>query len=66
MNDYIKELVDRDQEKKPIKIIGAEEISCRCPNDDYAVGWGVPDEELDLMYSFCPECGQRIDWSVEE
>lgn len=55
MNDYIKELVDRDQEKKPIKIIGVEEISCRCPNDNYEVGWGVPEEELDLMYSFCPE-----------
>ena len=63
MNDYIKELADRDQEKKPIKIIKTEEISCRCPNDDYEVGWGVPGEELDLMYSFCPECGQRIDWS---
>jgi hypothetical protein len=28
--------------------------------------WGVPEGELDLMYSFCPECGQRLDWSVEE
>lgn len=50
MNDYIKELVDRDQEKKPIKIIKTEEISCRCPNDDYEVGWGVPGEELDLFH----------------
>ncbi len=24
------------------------------------------EEELDLMYSFCPEYGQRLDWRVEE
>lgn len=62
MNDYHTELENRDKKKKPIRITGTEEISCRCPNDNYEVGWGVPDEELDLMYSFCPECGQRMDW----
>lgn len=48
---------------KPVKIIRTEEISCRCPNDNYEVDWGVPEEELDLMYSFCPECGQKVNWS---
>ena len=59
MNDYVKELINRDQAIKPIKIIA----TYRCPNDNYEVGWGVPDEELDLMYSFCPKCGQRMDWT---
>lgn len=34
----------------------------RTDGKNYEVGWGVPEEELDLMYSFCPECGQRMDW----
>ena len=66
MNDYYTELANRDKAAKPVKIIRTEEISCRCPNDNYEVGWGVPEEELDLMYSFCPECGQRLDWRVKE
>ena len=49
MNDYYTELANRDKATKPIKIIGVEEISCRCPNDNYEVGWGVPEEELDLQ-----------------
>ena len=65
MNDYYTELENRDQATKPVRIISTEEISYRCPNDSYEVGWGVPEEEPDLMYSFCPECGQRIDWRVE-
>ena len=66
MNDYLTGLTIRDKGVKPTRISKTEEISCRCPNDNYEVGWGVPDEELDLMCSFCPECGQRIDWSVGE
>jgi len=38
MNDYYKELEDRDKATKPVKITDTEEISCRCPNDNYEVG----------------------------
>ena len=59
MNDYYKELEDRDKATKPVKITDTEEISCRCPNDNYEVGWGVSDEELDLMYNFAQNVGRE-------
>ena len=60
--DRIRTMTTEEIAKKIIKLNITDEY---CKGDCEDV-WGVPEEELDLMYSFCPECGQRLDWRVEE
>lgn len=55
----LKEIVDR---ATPTKAKASDSRPrFRCPN----CGEGVVDWESDTMYDYCPECGQRLDWSEE-
>ncbi|WP_050636165.1 hypothetical protein [Candidatus Stoquefichus sp. SB1] len=55
--DILQELVDKATPKKPTKIYK------RCPNCDHKVSWNY---YADRKLNYCPECGQRLDWSDED
>ena len=52
-------------EKQIPKKVKNYEIACDvygdCPNCDQSYSFTKGDE-----FNYCPECGQRIDWKVEE
>ena len=62
-NEIIQELVDKETPTKLNVNVDKEYCRCKC-NLDF---W-----EIDLDYfkrkglSYCPNCGQKIDWSAED
>lgn len=65
-NDLLKELVDKATPMKPATIMYQGQISnFNCPVCEYALGYKVIGF-LDKYKSYCPYCGQALDWSEDE
>ena len=45
---------------KPVKYHKLKELRCNCPTCNRRL------KLQSTRYKFCPECGQKLDWNVEE
>ena len=66
--DELEELKKRDTPLKVVKRVYQEHNRYDCPNCDYYLGYigtTITNTRI-LRENYCPNCGQRLDWSDEE
>ena len=56
--ETIKELVEKEKPKKPLKYKLSNHLEIVCPNCECYVN-------TKKKYNYCKECGQKLDWNDE-
>lgn len=57
--EEVEEAVGKQTAEKPMKVLGIN------GNVEYECGYCGESEAINEMFSYCPWCGQKIDWRDE-
>ena len=58
----IEQALKRNEPMKPIYVEDCSYVGTACPS---CRGYNVRDEEYTIKRKYCPDCGQRLDWSED-
>ena len=56
----VEQALKRNEPMKPIYVEDCSYVGTACPS---CRGYNVRDEEYTIKWKYCPDCGQRLDWS---
>ena len=57
--EEVEEAVGKQTAEKPMKVLGIN------GNVEYECGYCGESEAINEMFSYCPWCGKKVDWSEE-